>query len=61
MAWQARAVIRVDSERDVPEHARHAARDADVRNAMWMLGADTDIPALPRMLGDRSVGAVMIA
>jgi hypothetical protein len=28
---------------------------------MWMLGADTDIPALRRLLGDRSVGAVTIA
>lgn len=61
MARQVRAVIGVDVEPDMLEHARHAARDADVRNVTWMLGADTDIPALRRLLGDRSVGAVTIA
>jgi SAM-dependent methyltransferase len=61
MARQVRAVIGVDVEPDMLEQARHAARDADVRNVMWMLGADTDIPALRRLLGDRSVGAVTIA
>jgi SAM-dependent methyltransferase len=61
MARQVRAVIGVDIEPDMLEHARQAAREADVRNVMWMLGADTDIPALRRLLGDRSVGAVTIA
>jgi SAM-dependent methyltransferase len=61
MARQVRAVIGVDVEPDMLEHARQAARDADVRNVMWMLGADTDIPALRRLLGDGSVGAVTIA
>jgi hypothetical protein len=40
------------------EYARHAARDADMSNVTWVLGADTDVPALHRLLGDRSVGAV---
>jgi SAM-dependent methyltransferase len=61
MARHVRGVIGVDVEPDMLEHARRAARDANVRNAIWMLGADTDIPALRRLLGDRAVGAVTIA
>src|ERR1700757_4944418 len=61
MARQVRAVIGMDAEPDMLEHARRAARDADVRNVTWMLGADTDVPALRNLLGDRSVGAVTIA
>ena len=61
MARRVRAVIGVDVEPDMLEHARQGARDADVRNVMWMLGADIDVPALRGLLGDRSVGAVTIA
>ncbi len=61
MARYVRAVIGVDVEPDMLEHGRQAARDADVRNVAWMLGADTDIPALRRLLGDSSVAAVTIA
>jgi SAM-dependent methyltransferase len=61
MAGQVRAVIGVDVEPAMLEHARQAALDTDVRNVMWMLGAGADIPALRRLLGDRSVGAVTIA
>ena len=61
IARRVRAVIGMDVEPDMLGHAQQAARDADVRNAMWMLGADTDIPALRRLLGDRSVGVVTIA
>jgi ubiquinone/menaquinone biosynthesis C-methylase UbiE len=61
IARRVRAVIGVDVEPDMLEHARQTARDADVRNVTWMLGADTDIPALRSLLGDRSVGAVTIA
>jgi SAM-dependent methyltransferase len=61
IARQVRAVIGVDVEPDMLEHAQQAARDANARNVMWMLGADTDIPALRRLLGDRSVAAVTIA
>jgi ubiquinone/menaquinone biosynthesis C-methylase UbiE len=61
VAGQVRAVIGVDVEPAMLEHARQAALDTDVRNVMWMLGADADIPALRRLLGDRSVGAVTIA
>jgi SAM-dependent methyltransferase len=61
MARQARAVVGVDVEPNMLELARDATRDADVRNVTWMLGGDTDIPALRRLLGDRSVGVVTIA
>jgi SAM-dependent methyltransferase len=61
MAAQVRAVIGMDVEPDMLEHARQVALDADVRNVMWLLGADTDIPALRGALGDSSVGAVTIA
>jgi SAM-dependent methyltransferase len=61
VAGQVRAVIGMDVEPAMLEHARQAALDTDVRNVMWMLGADADIPALRRLLGDRSVGAVTIA
>jgi SAM-dependent methyltransferase len=61
MAGRVRAVIGVDVEPAMLENAQQAARDADVGNVMWMLGADSDIPALRRLLGDRSVGAVTIA
>lgn len=61
MAHRVRAVIGMDVELAMLEHAQQAARDADVRNVTWMLGADADLPALRRVLGDRSVGAVTIA
>jgi SAM-dependent methyltransferase len=61
MARHVSAVIGVDVEPDMLGRARQAARDGDVRNVMWMLGADTDIPALRRLLGDESVGGVTIA
>jgi SAM-dependent methyltransferase len=61
MARHVRAVVGMDVEPDMLEYARQAARDADARNVMWMLGADTDIPVLRRLLGDRSVGALTIA
>jgi trans-aconitate methyltransferase len=61
MAQYLRAVIGVDVEPDMLEHAQQAARDADAHNITWMLGGDTDIPALRRLLGDGSVGAVTIA
>jgi SAM-dependent methyltransferase len=61
MARYLRAVIGVDVEPDMLEHGQQAARDADVSNVTWMLGGDTDIPALRRLLGDSSVGAITIA
>jgi ubiquinone/menaquinone biosynthesis C-methylase UbiE len=61
IARHLRAVIGVDVEPDMLEYGRQAARDADVRNVTWMLGGDTDVPALRRLLGDGSVGAITVA
>jgi SAM-dependent methyltransferase len=60
MAQRVRGVIGVDPEPDMLLRARRAAGDAHVSNVGWVLGADSDLPALGRLLGDRSVGAVTI-
>jgi SAM-dependent methyltransferase len=60
LARRARAVIGLDPEPDMLRRARQAARDAGVSNVSWMLGADADLPALPGLLGERSVAMVSI-
>jgi SAM-dependent methyltransferase len=60
IARRVRAVVGVDPEPDMLKRARQAARDAGVPNLSWMLGTDTDIPALRHLLGDRSAGAVTV-
>jgi len=60
MAPRVRAVVGVDPEPDMLRRARQAARELDLPGVSWMLGADTDIPALRDLLGDRSVGAVTV-
>ncbi len=60
MARRVRAVLGVDPEPDMLRRARQAAEDLDVPNVSWMLGADTDIPALRGLLGNRSAGAVTV-
>jgi ubiquinone/menaquinone biosynthesis C-methylase UbiE len=60
MAARVRAVIGVDPEPDMLQRARQAAREQDVRNVSWVVGADTEIPGLRALLGDHSVGAVTI-
>ena len=46
---------RVRLEPDMLQRARRAAGQLDSRNVTWMIGADTDIPALRGLLGDNSV------
>jgi SAM-dependent methyltransferase len=58
MAARVRAVVGVDPEPDMLQRARRAARERDVRNVSWAIGADTDITALRDLLGDHSVAAV---
>jgi SAM-dependent methyltransferase len=60
LARRVRAVIGMDPEPDMLRRARQAARDAQVSNVSWMLGADTDVPALRSLLGERSIAAVTI-
>jgi len=60
IARQVRAAAGVDPEPDMLARARLAAADQGVSNATWVLGADTDIPALAALLGGRRAGAVTI-
>lgn len=54
------AVIGVDPEPGMLRRARQAAHEAGVTNVSWMLGADTDLPALRGVLGDNTVAAVTV-
>jgi trans-aconitate methyltransferase len=60
IARRVRAVAGVDPEPDMLARARQAAADQGSRNASWLLGADTDLPALAALLGGRFAGAVTI-
>jgi SAM-dependent methyltransferase len=60
VARRVRAVAGMDPEPDMLRRARQAARDAGVSNVSWMLGADTDLSALPGLFGEKSIGAVTI-
>jgi SAM-dependent methyltransferase len=60
IARRVRAVVGIDPEPDMLRCARHAARGAGVSNVGWMLGADTDLPVLRCLFGERSVAAVTI-
>ncbi|MGH3735608.1 MAG: class I SAM-dependent methyltransferase [Micromonosporaceae bacterium] len=60
LAARVRAVVGMDPEPDMLTHARRAAKQRGVGNTLWMLGADSDLPALGRLLSD-GVGAVTIA
>ncbi|WP_345005955.1 class I SAM-dependent methyltransferase [Streptosporangium album] len=60
IADRVRAVVGVDPEPDMLLRARRAAGEQGVANAGWIVGADTDIPMLGALLGNRTVGAVTI-
>jgi SAM-dependent methyltransferase len=59
LARRVRAVAGVDPEPDMLARGRRAAAEQDIANVSWLLGADTDVPALVRLLGGQ-VGAVTI-
>src|SRR5205814_285629 len=61
LAARVRAVVGVDPEPDMLVLARRTAQEQGVTNASWLLGADTDVSTLGRLVGDRRVGAVTIA
>ncbi|MFG3682635.1 class I SAM-dependent methyltransferase [Micromonospora chalcea] len=54
-------VIGVDPEPDMLAIARRSAVDRGTANATWVLGSDSDVPALSRLLGERRVGALTVA
>jgi ubiquinone/menaquinone biosynthesis C-methylase UbiE len=60
IARRVRAVAGVDPEPDMLACARRAAVEQGVSNVTWLLGADTDMPALAPLLGDQRAGAVTI-
>ncbi|MER7396699.1 class I SAM-dependent methyltransferase [Streptomyces sp. NPDC000151] len=51
LAARVGAVLGMDPEPDMLRLARRAADEAGVGNATWVLGADTDVPALGTLLG----------
>jgi SAM-dependent methyltransferase len=61
LAARVRAVVGIDPEPDMLVLARQSADEHAVANAAWLLGTDRDVPALYRLVGERSVGAVTIA
>ncbi len=60
LARRLRAVAGMDPEPDMLMRARRAAADAGVTNVTWLVGADTDLPALAALLGPGSLGAVTV-
>src|SRR5262245_9487682 len=60
LAARVRAVVGIDPEPDMLVFARRAAAENGVTNVSWMLGADTDLPAVDALLGGRTVGAVTV-
>ena len=60
MAARVRAVLGVDPEPDMLMRARGTAGEAGVTNVSWMIGADSDIPAIRALLGSGAVGAVTV-
>ncbi|WP_436988252.1 methyltransferase domain-containing protein [Streptomyces sp. enrichment culture] len=60
LAHRVRSVIGMDPEPDMLHLAREAAGERGVRNATWVLGADTDIPALGTLLGHASSLAMTV-
>ncbi|MEV6507718.1 methyltransferase domain-containing protein [Streptomyces sp. NPDC051642] len=59
-ASRVRAVVGVDPEPDMLRLARRAAEAQGVRNATWVLGADTELPALGSLLGKRSLALMVV-
>lgn len=59
-ASRVRSVVGVDPEPDMLRLARDAADAQGIQNATWMLGADTDVPALGALLGERSLALTVI-
>ncbi|OEU96631.1 class I SAM-dependent methyltransferase [Streptomyces oceani] len=60
LASRVGSVIGMDPEPDMLRLAGDTAARHDVRNATWVLGADTDVPALGELLGQRSLAMVVI-
>lgn len=53
-------MVGVDPEPDTLRLARHTAEHQGVRNATWTLGAETELPELGRLLGERSLALMVV-
>lgn len=51
LASRLRAIAGMDPEPDMLARARQAAREQDITNVSWLIGTDTDIPAVGALLG----------
>lgn len=60
VARRVRAAVGVDPEPGMLARAREAAAEQDVKNVTWVLGADTDVPAMASLLGGNRVGSVTV-
>lgn len=60
IASRVRAVVGVDPEPDMLRRARQASQEAAVANINWLLGGDTDLPALQFLCGKASIAAVTV-
>lgn len=60
MAARVRAVVGMDPEPDMVGRGRAAAAEQGVGNVTWVVGADSDVPALGALLGAGALGAVTI-
>ncbi|MCQ6246132.1 class I SAM-dependent methyltransferase [Streptomyces malaysiensis] len=60
LASRVGSVIGMDPEPDMLRLARDTAARHDVRNATWVLGADSDVPALSELMGQRSLAMAVI-
>jgi SAM-dependent methyltransferase len=60
LAGRVRAVVGVDPEPDMLMRGRRAAGERGLANVTWLVGADTDLPALGALLGPRSLAAVTV-
>ncbi|MFF2656383.1 class I SAM-dependent methyltransferase [Kitasatospora sp. NPDC058032] len=61
LAAHVRTVIGLDPEPDMLFRARAAAERSGVRNALWLLGTDADVPGLAALApGERPLGLTVI-
>lgn len=60
LASRVGSVIGMDPEPDMLRLARDTAASCDVRNATWVLGADSDVPVLGELMGQRSLAMAVM-
>ncbi|MER5222405.1 class I SAM-dependent methyltransferase [Streptomyces flaveus] len=60
LASRVGSVIGMDPEPDMLRLARDAAARQGIRNATWVLGADSDVPAFGALVGDGTLGMAVV-